>query len=282
MKIPVSIAEKLIMLLDGDKIPFSKLKHPSIELMIENGILNKQIQGRSKILLYMTDKDTLAAYLRNHHGIDNLDNYIAASRSHDLRRADAVDVSSSSKLKPIRTFRGFLVNCYQPVNCKLNNEPLTVMPLEGTFTFIYDYDRFIPSENVTIVGIENPESFRHIQKQKNLFKGIEPLFVSRYPQNKDLIRWLQSIPNRYLHFGDFDYAGLNIYFNEYQKHLKARARFFIPPDIENLLATKGNRDNYHNQIIKFDPDQIDEDGILRLLDLIKKHKKGLEQEIFSI
>ncbi len=281
MKIPVSIAEKLIRLLDGDKIPFSKLKHPSIELMIENGILNKQIQGRSKILLYLTDKNSFAAYLRNHHGIDNLDNYIIASKSLELRRAEAVDVSSSSKLKPIRTFRGFLVNCYQPVNCNLNNDPLTVMPLEGTFTFIYDYDRFIPSENVTIVGIENPENFRHIQKQKNLFKGIEPLFVSRYPQNKDLIRWLQSIPNQYLHFGDFDYAGLNIYLSEYKKHLKGRARFFIPSDIESLLAEKGNRNNYQNQMIKFDRVQIDEIGILKLLELIEKHKKGLEQEIYS-
>ena len=281
MKIPVSVAEKLIRLLDGDKIPFSKLKHPSIELMIENGILNKQIQGRSKILLYLTDKNSFAAYLRNHHGIDNLDNYIVASKSHDLRRADAVDVSSTSKLKPIRTFKGFLINCYQPVNCKLNNEPLTVMPLEGTFTFIYDYDRFIPSENVTIVGIENPENFRQIQKQKNLFKGIEPLFVSRYPQNKDLIRWLQSIPNQYLHFGDFDYAGLNIYLSEYKKHLKGRAQFFIPSDIESLLAEKGNRNNYQNQMIKFDRVQIDEIGILKLLELIEKHKKGLEQEIYS-
>jgi len=35
------------------------------------------------------------------------------------------------------------------------------------------------------------------------------LFVSRYPQtqSKDLLNWLQSIPNPYLHFGDFDLTG---------------------------------------------------------------------------
>jgi hypothetical protein len=63
---------------------------------------------------------------------------------------------------------------------------------------------------------------------------------------------LQMIPNPYLHFGDFDYAGLNIYFNEYRKHLKSKARFFVPPGIENLIAAKGNRENYSNQTIQFD------------------------------
>ena len=45
------------------------------------------------------------------------------------------------------------------------------------------------------------------------------LFVCRYPQSNDLIKWLQSIPNRYLHFGDLDFAGINIYLNEFKKYL---------------------------------------------------------------
>ena len=36
------------------------------------------------------------------------------------------------------------------------------------------------------------------------------LFVSRYPQSTDLRSWLQNIPNRYIHFGDFDLAGIHI------------------------------------------------------------------------
>ena len=109
---------------------------------------------------------------------------------------------------------------------------LTIQPREGTFTFIYDFETFFPPDNITIVGIENPENFRHIQKQKKFFEDIQPLFVSRYPQNKDLIKWLQTIPNSYLHFGDFDFAGLNIYINEFKKHLHDKATFYLPPDIE--------------------------------------------------
>lgn len=281
MKLPISIAEKLILLRNGEKIPSSKLKHASIELMIDNGILKKHIQGRSKTQIYLGNRISLSAYLKNHFGIDNLDNYVDFSKKEDLRRADAIEISSNSKLKSIRTFKGFLVNCFQPIECKLNNQPMTIQPQEGTFVFVYDFENFIPFESITIVGIENPENFRYIQKHRKLFADITPLFVSRYPQNKDIIRWLQLIPNNYTHFGDFDFAGLNIYFNEFKKYLKDKAQFFLPPDIEKILSTKGNRDNYANQTIQFDRTEIKEENIIKLLELIEKYKKGLEQEIFA-
>ncbi len=281
MTLPISIAEKLIALQNGEKIPFSKLKHSVIESMIDNGILKKQIQGRSKTLIYLSNKNLLPPYLKNHFGIDDLNNYIEGCKSENLSRAEAIEISSNSKLKSIRTFKGFLVNCFQPVECKLNNRPITIQPEEGTFIFIYDYNNFTPHDNITIVGIENPDNFRHIQKQKKLFGDIQPLFVSRYPQNKDLIKWLQAIPNNYLHFGDFDFAGLNIYCNEYKRHLKEKAKFFLPPDIEKLISTRGNRDNYDNQTILFNKNEIEEEDILTLLRLIEKYKKGLEQEVFT-
>jgi hypothetical protein len=282
MKLPIAIAEKLILLLNGEKIPFSKLKHSVINAMIDNGILEKQIQGRSKNFIYLTDKNSLDAYIKNHFGIDNMHQYIESYKNDNLSRAEAIDISSNSKLKAIRTFQGFLVNCYVPIECFINGEPIIVAPQKGTYTFIYDYESFIPSKDVIIVGIENPENFRHIEKQRKLFNNIQALFVSRYPQNKDLIRWLQMIPNKYLHFGDFDFAGLNIYWNEYKRTLQSRAEFYLPINIENLIFTKGNRDLYHKQTIQFDENKIDEKNILILLEYIKKYKKGLEQEILII
>lgn len=266
---------------NGEKIPFSKLKHSVIESMIDNGILKTQIQGRSKKLIYISNKNSLVDYLKNHFGIDSLDNYVDGFKKENLSRAGAIDISSNSKLKSIRTFKGFLVNCFQPVECLLNNNSVIIQPDEGTFTFIYDFENFTPTDNITIVGIENPENFRHIQKQRKLFKNIQPVFVSRYPQSKDLVKWLQTIPNNYLHFGDFDFAGLNIYFNEYKKHLQDKATFFLPPDIEKLLLSNGNRDNFNKQSIQFDKTQVVEENVLTLIRLIEKYKKGLEQEIFA-
>ena len=280
MKLPLTIAEKLMDMQKGEKIPFSKLKHSTVEAMVENGILKKQIIGRSKALVYLTDIKKLDAYLQNHFGIHDLENYVAGLLREDLTRADAIDISSNSKLKSIRTFKGFLINCFQPIECKLNGRDLLIQPREGTFTFIYDYENFLPANNLTIVGIENPSNFRHIQQQKKLFANIQPLFVSRYPHSKDLVKWLQTIPNRYLHFGDFDFAGLNIYLNEFKKHLHDKASFYLPPDIETVLSKKGNRDNYNKQTIQFDRNVITEPAILTLLEIIEKYKKGLEQEIF--
>jgi hypothetical protein len=282
MRLPVTIAEKLVLLLKGDKIPFSQFKHEVVELMIDNGILNVLLQGRRKKLIGISKKDLLAPFLFNHFGIDNLENYIIGCRKAGLSRAEAIDISSNSKLKPIRTFKGFLVNCYQPVECVLNSRPISIEPLEGTFTFIYDFENFIPATDITIVGIENPENFRQIQKQMSLFEHIHPLFVSRYPQNRDLVRWLDSIPNDYLHFGDFDIAGLNIYWNEYKKYLQDKASFFLPGNTEKLLSSRGNRDNYDNQTVQFDVQLVDEENVLILLQLIEKYRKGLEQEILIL
>ncbi len=281
MMLSISIAENLIAMQNGEKIPFSKVKHETIYAMIDNGILRKQILGRSKALVYLTNKNKLDAYLQNHLGIESLEKYIEGLKRADLTRGEAVDISSNSKLKSIRTFKGFLVNCFQPVECKLNGKPLTIQPSEGTFTFVYDFENFFPTDNIVIVGIENPSNFRHIQKQRKLFNNIQPLFVSRYPQSKDLIKWLQTIPNNYLHFGDFDFAGLNIYINEFKKHLHDKASFYLPTNIEEKLSTKGNRDNYNNQTIQFDRTEIKEENVLTLLKLIEKYKKGLEQEIFA-
>lgn len=281
MNLPFSIAQKLILLQNGEKIPFSKMKHAAIGSMLENGILKKQIQGRSKALIYLNNKNSLNAYLQNHFGIEDLETYVSFAKKEDISRAEAIEISSNSKLKSIRTFKGFLVNSYEPVECVLNNERIIIKPKEGTFTFIYEYENFIPSADITIVGIENPENFRHIQKQQKLFKNIHPLFVSRYPQNKDLIKWLINIPNNYLHFGDFDFAGINIYWNEYKKHLGEKASFFLPQNLEKLLSKKGNRNIYNNQILQLNIKVINEKNVLILIGLIEKYKKGLEQELLS-
>jgi len=115
-----------------------------------------------------------------------------------------------------------------------------------------------------------------------LFENINPLFVSRYPQNqnKDVIKWLSSIPNNYLHFGDFDIAGIGIYLNEYKKHLIDKATFFIPEYIEQELGENGNRKRYNVQKVNFKLNEIKENSLLKLIDLINTQKKGLDQEYY--
>ena len=105
--------------------------------------------------------------------------------------------------------------------------------------FITEWQQFSIPEDVVVVNIENMENFRLIRQQRALFSSVLPekrlLFVSRYPQSSDLRSWLQTIPNNYVHFGDFDLAGVNIYLSEFHKYLGDRSSFLIPDDIEERL-----------------------------------------------
>ncbi|MEJ5960819.1 hypothetical protein [Pedobacter immunditicola] len=109
---------------------------------------------------------------------------------------------------------------------------------------------------------------------------VKHIKLCRYPQgqSKDLIKWLQKIPNPYLHFGDFDFAGIGIYLHEYKRFLLDRAHFFIPSHLETLIAKVGSRRLYDVQKISFKFDQTTEPALLRTIELIHKYKKGLEQE----
>lgn len=282
MKLPLNIAEKLLLLEKGEKIPASKIKHAIFTELISEGIIHKP--GKRKSLVQLVDNKQLKLYLENHFAIQNLSTYLETYKKEDLLRADLVAVANDSKVRVLRTFKGFLVNCYSPIFAELNGKSIVISPTIGTFSFIYDFESFFPEKDITIVQNENPENFRYIDKQRYLFQNIKPLFVSRYPQNqsKDLIKWLKSIPNNYLHFGDFDFAGIGIYINEYKKYLDNKAKFFTPAGIDNMIKNSGNKKRYDEQKINFDINKIKEENILQLMQSIHKNKKGLDQEIFIL
>lgn len=279
MKLPIGIAQKVKQMLDGKEVQSSKLKQSIALKMVEDGAIQYRNISKSKRMYFIKNAENLNNYLRTEFGINNLNQYIDQINNPKLTRSEAIDISSNSKVKKIRTFKGFLVNCYQPVNATINNIPTVINPIEGTFTFIYDFETFTIPKNVIIIGIENPENFRYINKQARLFKNITPFFVSRYPQNKDLVKWIKNTPNNYLHFGDFDFEGINIFLNEYKKHIGTKADFFIPDEIEKMIEEKGNSNNYNTQIYR-EPDlsKINNENLVSLIKIIHKHKKGLEQE----
>lgn len=282
MKLPLQIAKKIQqLLLPNESITSSSMKHAIVEKMLQDGVLQKQQTSNTKALYFIKQKENIKAYLHNHFGIIDLAEYIIKIEEGDLDRVQAIAISGDSKLKTIRTFKGFLVNCYLPIKALLNGKEITILPTEGSFTFISEYEQFNIPKNVTIVGIENAESFRQIQKQQYLFTDFLPLFVCRYPQSNDLIKWLQATPNKYLHFGDLDFAGIDIYLNTFKKHLGKRASFFIPKNTETMLQKFGNKNLFDKQYSSNkNYDDVDEDSIIELVNVFYKYKKVLEQEIF--
>jgi len=277
MKIPIGIAQKLVQLMGGEVLPASQLKHRVIAKMLEDGVLQVRTIGRSKKQFFIADATHFSNYLKNNFGINDLPQYIYTLENEGTR-ADAILASSDSKTRRIRTFKGFLLNAYQAVPATLNGREYIIDSKAGAFTYIYDFEHFSLAPDITIVGVENAENFRFIEEQAYLFYSINPLFVSRYPQSNDLISWLKGIPNNYLHFGDFDFAGINIFKHEFQQYLGKRASFFIPENIERLIVEYGNRDLYDKQL-KLETKQPLSRGIEHLKGLFHNHKKCLEQEI---
>jgi hypothetical protein len=279
-KVPLYIAKKLLQLQQGETLTASLAKHAVIEELVSENIVQKT--GRVQKKLSVSNKNSLNTYLQNKFGINDLQQYIEILKQENISRNDLTEISGNSKLKKVRTFKGFLVNFYEPIQAKINGNETVINPTIGTFTFVYDFETFEIPAYITIVGIENPENFRLVEKQKYLFENIKPLFISRYPQNqsKDLLKWLKTVPNKYLHFGDFDFAGIGIYLNEYKKYLAEKADFFVPENIAQMLKDYGNKDLYDNQKINFEMGNITEENLLKIIALIHKYKKGLEQEIF--
>jgi hypothetical protein len=280
MKLTLKTAKILVRLESGEMLPASSAKSKLIDELVDENIVRKS--GKHKKTLKLISKEQLRTYLSNQLQINNLEEYVLNLEKTDTNRADFVKAASNSKISKQRVFKGFLVNSYSPINAILNNQTFKIHPTDGSFIFIYDFEHFIIDTHITIVGVENAENFRQIKKQKHLFKGIKPLFISRYPQNqnKDFIRWIKSIPNKYLHFGDFDFAGIGIYLNEYKKYLKERAEFFIPDNIEKDIVKYGNRERFDKQKINFDISNIKEKKLQNLIQIIEKEKKGLDQEFF--
>lgn len=281
MKVSLSIAEKLLLLAGGAQLPASAVRGTVVDELVADGIITATIAGRTKRTLAITDNQALNNWLFNRYGINDLSQYVAALKE-PSSRADMVFVASDSKQATSRTFKGFLVNSYEPITCTINGSSAVIHPMPGTFQFVYDFEYFKIDEDVVIVGVENAEVFRNIDKVKHLFAGSKKLFVSRYPQQqgKDLLQWLGAIPNSYVHFGDFDFAGINIFLQEYKKYLGERASFFLPADIEPLLARYGNRHLYDRQHLN---DAVTGDkAVVQLIALLHKYKKGLEQEVLLV
>lgn len=282
MKLGLNIASKLLQLAGGAELPASSFSAPLIKELVDENIVQERIQGRTRRMLYIAQPTTLHTWLAQKHGINSLEQYIATLQNEEATRAENVQAVGDSKLRYVRTFKGFLINAPQPVEATLNGLPITLYNTSGTFQFIYDYESLTIPADVLIVGVENAEVFRHAGKLQRYLGKATAIFVSRYPQEqgKDLRAWLQSIPNYYMHFGDYDFAGMNIYVQEYKKYLGDRAMFYLPDDLEELLQQYGNAALYDQQKLNALTQQDKE--LLPVIGLLHAYKKGLEQEVLLL
>lgn len=280
MKITASLIDKLLALRSGSSIPASSLRGEWVEELLRDGVLVSRSQGSRRALLAARPsalEQSLAAIDERLADLERMKGILTS----DVSRAEQAADTGNSKLVAVRSCPGFLVNAYEPVHGQLNGNDLMIAPMEGSFLYIADWQQFSVPADVVVVGIENMENFRHIRRQRKLFARELPdsplLFVSRYPQSADLRRWLVTVPNRYVHFGDFDLAGINIFLTEFHQHLRARSSFLIPSDIEARLQ-HGSSERYVAQQSRFRHLSAPVPELQALIDMINRYHRGYDQE----
>jgi hypothetical protein len=271
------ISASLQTLLSGEDVAGSKLSGRLTMELLKEGLLQVIPHG-SKKSYRARDVAALKRYL-----IDKDERYRIMDVNASDTRASMASETGNSKLVMVRSCPGFPVNSYEPIDCRLSDKPFVVFPPKGSFVFITDWERFSIPEDVTVIGIENMENFRKIRQQRTFFEryllkhelSLKVLFVSRYPQSSDLRKWLCTIPNHYLHFGDFDLAGINIFLTAFYKYLgPSRSSFLIPDDIADRLKV-GSAKRYDDQLQELSTDNKE---LQSLIELIRHERKGYDQE----
>ena len=278
MKISKTLINTLQQLIDGESIAYSTLRKDFAETLLAEGLLTVQTHG-SRRTFRAIDTIALKNFIQIHYeelrtlGDNDLKSYTT--------RSEQAAETGNSKLVMVRSCPGFPVNSYEPITCSLSGNEFVINPPESSFLFIDNWQQFAIPEGVIVVGIENMENFRMIRHQRKLFESVlgdvPLLFVSRYPQSQDLRNWLIGIPNKYVHFGDFDLAGIHIFLTEFYKYLGNRSEFLVPSDIEQRLA-KGSPVRYNKQHGKYCALRTDIQYLQLLIDLINKYHRGYDQE----
>ncbi|MCM1078242.1 MAG: hypothetical protein NC344_01395 [Bacteroidales bacterium] len=276
----MAISASIQTLIAGGQVAGSKLSRKLCEELLAEGMLLVTSHGSRKSYR-ARDTAALKRFL-----MDKDESFRMLEANASDSRASMAKETGNSKLLTVRSCPGFPVNSYEPVECFLNGKPFMVNPQEGSFLFVAEWRTFAIPEDVVVIGIENMENFRMIRRQRVLFEEYlkahklsnRALFVSRYPQSTDLRKWLCAIPNHYLHFGDFDLAGIHIFLSEFQHHLgKERSSYLIPADIESRLKS-GSGKRYDEQYWRFKDIKSDVSDLQHLIAFIHHERKCYDQE----
>lgn len=274
----LSFARCLLRLSNGERLNSSEIG--SVHLLnrfCEDGIIQKHPLGNRRVSYTCNNPMALQNYLKVQNDIISLENYILEFEVALSDGESSLEASKSTKTFRRRSLQGFFIKALG-TELMLSDKTVPAIP-GGIELFIHQPELLQISESALIVGIENPECFLKFEQLLPLFPQKEIIAIMRY-MSKSPNRWLQSIPNKYMHFGDFDPAGLSIYIQEYRSYLSEdRCSFFIPPNIGELLHQYGISSLYDQQIhLLKNVDFNLYPEIKTLFDQMKKHRKGMEQE----
>lgn len=280
MSINLRDAKALFLIEQGETVKrssFGKSFIKTLGEMIAIGSLVEVKITRNSFNILMGNPDAFTNYLANYLFIDNLSNYISALTSEGLSRSELSELGLSTKLKSVNPKSGFHIDSPDNINITINGEEVKLGFPKGCALFVHKDNDICFTEDILIVGVENFENISGKLKDRSLFPDKKILFIER---NKSLQNLLSKVNNNYLHFGDIDLAGIFIYQTEYEPIVGTRGSFFLPDNIESLLAKKGIIDLYDIHDKKYKTLVGNTPQIDTLIKNIKRSGRTIEQEYF--
>ena len=265
----------------GDEVrisAFSRSGKKIVEDLVMNGIFHLESITRSSKSVKLINLKAFSNYMTSRLGIPDLDAYIMALGILGPTRGELASIGVSTKLRSINPKSGYHINSPDGIDVVINGQVLNINFPHGCALFVHGVSKLdIPSE-VVIVGVENFENITSSFDRETLFEAYEKILLierSRHLQNL-----LRNTTNKYVHFGDIDLAGVHIYQSEYEPIVQERGEFIIPKKINEDIAKYGIKSLYEQQSERFKNLVGSNQQRQNLIDIIHKHKKGLEQEYY--
>jgi hypothetical protein len=279
MELSKAFARQLLIFESKKEVPISHFSYKKrLTPFFEAGVLVKMPVGKKSYRIQCNDYQYLLIYLKNQYQINDLRAYTNINKN--TTRSEATQIASNSKVTNKKVFTGIWFNAFQDISARLNGEIINLKPTKGSVSFFTEFEDLEIDKDIIIVGLENAENLTDIAFQQYLFDEDKCyLFTFRdMKYYKTLKKWLNSIENPYLHFGDFDLAGVDIFENQFRKFLGERATFFVPNNLEILLEKSDNINLYNTQYAKYQYLEGLTPETKKVIELIHKYQKVLEQE----
>ncbi len=225
------------------------------------------------------EKNIFLFFKNNNYYIDSkdeIDIYIEEIFESKPSRDKVQKWHNSSKAKDSKSLKGLYVSSLNVINIKLNGEVVSIIPNNGLGYFLFYTQKIELFDDTVIVGIENYQVIWFAKKYKQFFENNNILFVVINPY---MLEWIANLENEYIHFGDYDLAGINIYINKILPRLNKSKKYsmFIPDNIEYLIKKHGDYALFEKQI-RYKDLVVNDIKINNLKDIIKNEKKAIEQE----
>ena len=281
MKINKHDFTKLKILLEKGTITKSAFKNQDIvDGLKQNGSVKDGKKTPKLRYIELLKPENIFLFLQqnnyNINSLEDIDSYIEDMFNSSVSRDTIQKHTSNTKSKTSKSLKGLYVSSLQDIDIKIDDEVVTIIPQNGMGYFLFYTQKVELFEDTVIVGIENYQVVWFAKKYKEFFKDKKVLFVYI---NTIFLKWIEDKENEYIHFGDYDLAGINIYLNKVIPRLKKvkKHSIFIPKDIEKLIQKDGGSELFKKQL-RYENITASQDNIAKLISTIKYYKKGLEQE----